>query len=65
MTIRELRKVTGMTQTQFSIYTGIPFRTIQNWELGTRKAPDYVLKMLERIVLEDFVSGKEPPAKAF
>lgn len=38
----------GLTQHQLSELTGIPFRTIQNWETGQRKCPDYV----ERLVLE-------------
>lgn len=38
----------GLTQHQLANLTGIPFRTIQNWEGGQRKCPDYV----ERLVLE-------------
>ncbi len=39
----------GMTQEQFSEMTGIPRRTIQSWEEGQRKCPDYV----ERLLLEN------------
>lgn len=53
MTIKEIRDWSGMTQLAFSQYTGIPKRTIENWEQGKRTAPEYLLKMLERIVKED------------
>lgn len=48
MTIKEARMKHGLTQTELSQITGIPFRTIQNWEGGQRKCPEYV----ERLVLD-------------
>ena len=47
MEIKELRKISGMTQKQFGEYLGIPHRTIQNWEGGQRKCPEYLLKLIE------------------
>lgn len=47
MTVKELRKASGMTQQQFGDYFGIPKRTIQNWEAGVNKCPEYLLKLLE------------------
>jgi DNA-binding transcriptional regulator YiaG len=44
--IREARTKLGLTQQQLANLTGIPFRTIQNWEGGQRKCPDYVEKLL-------------------
>lgn len=44
--IREARKKHGLTQGQLAALTGIPFRTIQNWEGGQRKCPEYVERML-------------------
>lgn len=44
--IKNLRVRFGLTQKQLSEVTGIPFRTIQNWEGGQRKCPDYVEKLL-------------------
>lgn len=44
--IKEKRESLNLTQQQFAELTGIPFRTIQNWETGKRKCPDYVLKFL-------------------
>lgn len=36
----------GLTQYQLAEITGIPFRTIQNWETGQRKCPEYVERLL-------------------
>lgn len=46
MTIKELRTRTGLTQTKICQLTGVPMRTWQGWELGERKAPDYVVKLI-------------------
>lgn len=46
-TIKELREKTGMTRPQFSEYFSIPYRTIQDWELGNRSCPDYLIKLIE------------------
>ncbi len=42
----ELRESTGMTRRQFCDYFGIPYRTLQDWELGNRKMPDYLLRLM-------------------
>lgn len=46
MNIKESRIKHGLTQKQLSNITGIPERTIQNWEGGQRNCPDYVEKMV-------------------
>ena len=46
-TIKSLRTATGMSQQKFGDYFGIPLRTIQNWEYGARKCPDYLLGLIE------------------
>lgn len=53
MTIKEIRALTGMSQAKFAKKYEIPQRTLESWEMGDRNPPEYVLKMLERIVLED------------
>jgi DNA-binding transcriptional regulator YiaG len=45
--IIELRMSTGMTRKEFCEYFEIPYRTLQDWELGNRKMPDYVLRLIE------------------
>ncbi|WP_405374898.1 helix-turn-helix domain-containing protein [Pseudobutyrivibrio sp.] len=41
-----LRESTGMTRREFCDYFGIPYRTLQDWELGNRKMPDYLLRLM-------------------
>ncbi len=45
--IKELRECTGMNRKEFCEYFQIPYRTVTEWELGNRHAPDYVLRLLE------------------
>lgn len=49
MGIKEIRTLTGFSQKQFAEYFGIPLRTVQEWEQGRRKPPDYIPKLLERV----------------
>lgn len=35
-----------MSRGQFAEYFDIPYRTIQNWELGLRDCPEYLLKLM-------------------
>lgn len=42
----ELRKSTGMNKRQFSEYFGIPYRTFQDWELGSRRVPEYLFRLM-------------------
>lgn len=58
MTIREMRARMGITQSEFAERYQIPFRTIQNWETGMRKPPEYILNMLERCVSKDLINRK-------
>ena len=41
-----LRKETKMGRREFAEYFGIPYRTLQDWELGNRKMPDYLLRLM-------------------
>lgn len=43
----ELRKSTGMNRKEFAMYFEIPYRTMQDWELGNRKMPEYLLRLME------------------
>ena len=47
MTLKELRENSGMTRSEFAEYFEIPYRTVQNWEIGERKCPEYLLKLIE------------------
>lgn len=44
--MRSLRLATGMTQKEFSQFTGIPLRTIEGWDIGHRTPPEYVVKLV-------------------
>ena len=44
--IKKMREEAGMTKKMFSDFFGIPFRTLQDWEAGFRKPPDYVVRLL-------------------
>lgn len=42
MTIKEIRQRYQLSQSELSRITGIPKRTIENWEEGHRTPPDYM-----------------------
>ena len=48
MSIKSIRKETGLTQQQFAEKYHISVRTLQHWEQG-RKTPPYVIFLLERL----------------
>ena len=52
-TVKDLRELLGYTQSEFSKAYGIPKRTIEDWEGGRRKAPEYVMTLLCRAVEQD------------
>ncbi|MDO4317405.1 MAG: XRE family transcriptional regulator [Lachnospiraceae bacterium] len=45
--MQELRESTGMNRKEFCEFFEIPYRTVTDWELGNRHAPEYVLRLLE------------------
>lgn len=60
MTIKGIRKLTGLSQAEFGKRYSIPISTIKKWEADTsslnhRKCPLYLTRLLERVVREDFV----------
>lgn len=42
-----LRKSMGMNRREFVDYFQIPYRTVQDWELGHREMPEYLLRLME------------------
>lgn len=64
MTIKEIRAITGLTQKEFAKKYDIPVQTIKGWESSPessshRDCPTYVLKLLERVVIEDYRRNKD------
>lgn len=41
-----IREQSGMNRKDFSAWLGIPYRTMQEWELGRRVMPEYVLRLI-------------------
>ena len=53
--IKEARKAAGLTQQQMSDEMGIPKRTIENWETGSRNCPEWT----ERLIVAELKRIKE------
>lgn len=45
--VQKLREKTGMNRRQFCDYFEIPYRTVQDWELGNRKIPEYLYNLMK------------------
>lgn len=45
-TLKGIREMLDMNRTEFSKYMEIPLRTLEEWEAGRRKMPDYVLRLI-------------------
>lgn len=45
-TLKRTREMLGMNRKEFSRYMEIPLRTIEEWEAGRRKMPEYVLRLI-------------------
>lgn len=41
-----VRVESGMNRKEFAEWLGIPYRTMQEWELGRRAMPQYVLDLI-------------------
>lgn len=54
----EMRAKTGMNRKEFSAYFGIPYRTVQDWELGNRQMPDYLLRLMAYKLEMDYIHKK-------
>ena len=55
----ELRESAGMSRKEFCEYFQIPYRTVQDWELGNRKIPDYLLRLMIYKINIEILEGKE------
>lgn len=45
--IKVLRTASGMSRKDFAAYFGLPYRTLQAWEIGDREAPEYLVDLIE------------------
>ena len=53
-----IREKSGMSRTDFSVWLGVPYRTIQEWELGRRAMPEYVLRLIAYKVMNELREGR-------
>ena len=45
-TIKDIRHAYGFTQKSFADYFGIPKRTVENWEGGVNRCPEYLVNLI-------------------
>ena len=51
----KLKEKTGMNWKAFAQYFNIPYRTVQDWHLGKRGMPEYLLRLMAyKIEMEGF-----------
>ena len=48
-----IRSILGISRAEFSRRYNIPIRTLEDWDAGRATAPEWVYKLLERVVNED------------
>ncbi len=58
-TIKELREKTGMTRKEFSNHTGIPVRTLEDWEAGRRTPPEYIPRLIAYQLKYEEITGEK------
>ena len=58
--LRKLRESTGMNRKEFCEYFEIPYMTETDWDLGNRRVPQYLLRLMAyKIEMEKLVEKKE------
>ena len=59
-TIKELRESIGMSRKEFSEHTGIPVRTLEDWEAARRTPPEYIPRLIAyQLKYEELMKDKE------
>ena len=56
--LRKLRESTGMNRKEFCEYFEIPYMTETDWELGNRRVPQYLLRLMAYKVEMEKLSDK-------
>ena len=60
----KIRESSGMNRKEFAEYLNIPYRTMQDWELGKSSMPKYVLELIDfKVRKELFPKVKEAQKK--
>lgn len=58
-TIKSLRETAGFNRRDFSQHTGIPLRTLEDWEAGRRTPPEYIPRLLAYQMKYEALIGQE------
>ena len=62
--LKKLRESTGMNRKEFCEYFEIPYMTETDWELGNRRVPQYLLRLMEyKVQMEKLVVNKRENVK--
>jgi len=57
--IKELRDSINMTRKEFSEHTGIPVRTLEDWEAARRTPPEYIPRLIAyQLKYEEMIKEK-------
>ena len=51
--IREVIDIPDLSWSEIAKIYGIPQKTMEKWYYGTREPPEYVSRLLERVLRED------------
>jgi DNA-binding transcriptional regulator YiaG len=62
--LKKLRESTGMNRKEFCEYFEIPYMTETDWELGKRRVPQYLLRLMEYKVRIEQLAEKKKQEKA-
>ena len=57
--LRKLRESTGMNRKEFCEYFEIPYMTETDWELGNRRVPQYLLRLMAYKIQMERLSDKK------
>ena len=53
----KLKESTGLNWRKFATYFGVPYRTMQDWYLGNRRMPEYMLRLMQyKLEMEKMIS---------
>ena len=61
--MKELLTKYGLNMKEASELLHIPYRTIQNWEGGTRTCPKYIIELVEFKLERTFTNGSQVAEK--
>lgn len=56
--LRKLRESIGMNRKEFCEYFEIPYMTVTDWELGNRRVPQYLLRLMEYKIQMEKLAGR-------